>query len=153
MKLPGVPALSTTGSAASPVVLLIGGRNGSWQRKAIVPLGKVVRTLITTDAPRVHPSEAYLAMTTYLSQADLIVIWCGIKDDGLYLDEWLWAAFAVAQSPHKLVAGIERDHDHPMAPALGYLLKEQGVGWFPTLADTLALAHERCRHIREERTL
>ena len=152
-RLPNVPPLSANMRPPRPLVTLLGGRNGTWQRLAAQQLGKVARCIIRTDVPlipkgTVHPSDAWIAVSTYLTQSDVVVLWCGLGDEVLYLEEWLWASYAVASCGSRLVSGIERGVDHPMAPTLGFVVSDRNVVCYHQLDDLLAMAAERCRMAR-----
>lgn len=137
----------------SPMVMLLGAESGSWQRCAAKVLNKHAKCVIRTDVEtypkgQLHPSDQWMWFKEYFLAADIIVMWCGDDADMLYLNEWMWVTFAITRYPGKLCLGMVPRPDHPMAPALAFLACDQGIGLFNNLDDTLAMAAERCRSLR-----
>lgn len=151
--IPSVPPL-TDGQPPRPFVVLIGAEGGQWQARAAQQLDKQARCVMRTDvltAPRgsLHPSDQWMALKQYFTEADLIVCWVGLADDVLYLNEWIWVAYALATWPTKMMCGVEPGTEHPMVPALSFLLSDLGLYRWDTLEDTLTMAAERCRELRK----
>lgn len=151
--LPGVPPLNQRMQPPQPLVVLLGGRGGSWAAAAARQLDKSARCVVRTDtrikpSGQVHPSDAWIALSTYFLNSSVIVLWCGDGADVLCLDEWLWASYAVAAVPRQLICGIARDSDHPMVPMLAMMIRDRGIVCHQDLDDVLAATAERCRELR-----
>lgn len=119
---PDMPPLGESGKAPRPLVVLLGGRNGSgeWQARAAVTISRKVPS---AGVVCTHRSQVpYAAWQMLVDVADYIVAWCGSGSDCLYLEEWVHLGYAAGKKQEALLGGVHPGVDHPMRGAIDGLV-------------------------------